>query len=165
MPNTTQIIIRRANCDDYDAIADVMFNAVREGHSEYTEEQRQAWVPERRSGTDWIARLDSQEIMIAVNANQVVGFMSLAAKGYIDFAYIRPSAQGTGLFRRLYESIETLSLQNGLTRLWVHASLMAQPAFSAMGFAITQKQVVQIGEESFERFEMEKLFDHEKPHR
>lgn len=151
-----RIRIRQATTDDYDAIADVMFDAVRHGRSEYTDEQRRAWVPEPRSGVAWIERLSSQSIFVAANAAQVIGFISLAENGYIDFAYIRPSAQGTGVFRQLYESIEHLSHQNGVTRLWVHASLMAQPAFTAMGFVITKRESVEIGDQSFDRFEMEK---------
>ncbi|APZ94206.1 GNAT family N-acetyltransferase [Fuerstiella marisgermanici] len=156
MHEKNQIEIRSATVADYDALADVMFDAVRHGPSAYTEEQRQAWVPQPRRGVDWVERLSSQSIFVAANSSEVVGFMSLAEAGYIDFAYIRPSAQGTGVFRRLYESIEKLSQQNGETRLWVHASLMAQPAFAAMGFAIKKKEVVQIGEQSLDRFEMEK---------
>jgi len=156
MHEKNQIEIRPATVADYDALAAVMFDAVRHGPSAYTGEQRQAWVPQPRSGVDWVERLSSQSIFAAANSSEVVGFMSLADAGYIDFAYIRPSAQGTGVFRRLYESIEKLSQQNGETRLWVHASLMAQPAFAAMGFAITKKEVVQIGDQSLDRFEMEK---------
>jgi putative acetyltransferase len=44
--------VREATVGDYDAIADVMFDAVRNGPSMYTEEQRQAWVPEPRRGVD-----------------------------------------------------------------------------------------------------------------
>ncbi|MEO1997833.1 MAG: hypothetical protein ABGZ17_21440, partial [Planctomycetaceae bacterium] len=91
-----QIDIRQATAADYDAIADVMFDAVRHGHSEYTEEQRRAWAPQARRGVDWVGRLSSQSIFVAANPTQMVGFISLAANGYIDFAYIRPSAQGTG---------------------------------------------------------------------
>lgn len=148
--------IREATADDYGAIADVMFNAVRHGRSEYTEEQRRAWLPQPRSGCDWVARLDSQTILVAMKSKRVIGFMSLAANGYIDFAYIQPSAQRTGVFRRLYQSIEKLALNNGGDRLWVHASLMAQPAFATMGFKIMKREVVDIGERCFSRFEMEK---------
>ncbi|XZE53086.1 N-acetyltransferase family protein [Planctomycetaceae bacterium SH139] len=150
------IDIRKATAGDYDAIADVMFDAVRNGRSKYTEEQRRAWVPQQRSGFDWNERLGSQTILVAIRAGQIVGFMSLAAHGYIDFAYIRPSAQGTGVFRLLFEAIEKLAQKNEETRLWVHASLMAQPAFYAMGFTITKKETVEIGDQALDRFEMEK---------
>ena len=36
---------------DFDALADVMFAAVREVESPYTEAQRQAWVPKPRRGS------------------------------------------------------------------------------------------------------------------
>jgi putative acetyltransferase len=131
---TTQFAIRRAVLDDYGVIADVMFDAVRHGRSHYSEEQRQAWVPHRLSGSAWIERLNSQSIFAAEISGQINGFMSLAENGYIDFAYIRPSAQGTGMFRRLYQAIEHLAMQTGEPRLWVHASLMAQPAFAPSKF-------------------------------
>lgn len=153
---TNAVIIREANVGDYDALAHVMFDAVRNGRSNYTEEQRRAWVPQPRSGCEWSERLKLQTILVAIRDGQVVGFMSLAVNGYIDFAFIRPSAQGTGVFRPLYESIEKLAQNNGETRLCVHASLMAQPAFDAMGFTITKKETVEIGDQALDRFEMEK---------
>lgn len=142
---------------DYDDLSDVMFDAVRNGPSRYTEAQRAKWVPERRNGSGWQARLDRQVIALARNSTGVAGFMSLDASGYIDFAYIRPEAQGTGLFRRLFERIETYSLDRGDERLWAHASLMAQPAFAAMGFNAVEHQTVQIGGVAFDRAEMEKV--------
>ena len=54
------------------------------------------------------------------------------------------------------EAIEAKARASGERRLWVHASLMAQPAFAKMGFAVTEEQVVYIGDQSFERAEMEK---------
>ena len=66
-----QVVIRQAIAEDYDAIADVMFDAVRYGRSEYTEEQRWAWVPQRRSGSDWNQRLESQTILVATLRMQV----------------------------------------------------------------------------------------------
>lgn len=48
-----------ADCDD---LADVMFDAVRNSPSKYTEAQRAQWVPERRSGEEWAARLARQAI-------------------------------------------------------------------------------------------------------
>ncbi len=154
---SNEIVIRQASARDFDAMADVMFDAVRHGRSQYTEEQRRAWVPCPRSGNAWNERLESQTIFVAALEAELIGFMSLAANGYIDLAFVRPAAQGTGVFRRLYESIEKLAIQNGEKRLWVHASLMAQPAFSAMGFTITKHETVEIGGQTLDRYEMQKL--------
>ncbi|MEO1617031.1 MAG: GNAT family N-acetyltransferase [Planctomycetota bacterium] len=99
--------------------------------------------------------MDDQWVLMAVQANRAVGFMSLAACGYVDFAYIRPSAQGSGLFRRLVSEINLEATRRRETRLWVHASLTAQPAFSAVGFSIVRRESVSIGGQQLERFEME----------
>ena len=147
--------LRWARRHDDAALADVMFDAVRNGPSAYTQAQRQQWVPERRAGAEWTERLAQQSIIVAEDADQIVGFMSLADGGYIDFAYIRPSAQGSGLFRLLYSAVEKRGRADGATKLWVHASLMARPAFAAVGFSVVERQVVALGDERFERFKME----------
>ena len=148
---------RWAEPSDYPALADVMFDAVRNGPSHYNEDQRRAWVPEPRSGPDWTNRLSAQDIILAESNASIVGFMSLAAGGYIDFAYIRPDAQRTGLFRQLLDGIAERARERGHDRLWVHASVTARPAFEALGFTVTKQEVVAIGAERFERFEMEKV--------
>ena len=163
---TTNAIPRWATEADHavlaPVLADVMFDAVRNGPSRYTERQRQQWVPRRRAGVEWKDRLARQAIVLAEQPSlpatlpDVLGFMSLAAGGYIDFAYLRPRARGTGLFRRLYVLVEDRGVAQGEARLWVHASLMAEPAFAALGFAVVERQVVTIGDQGFERCLMEK---------
>lgn len=142
---------------EYDDLADIVFNAVRNGPSLYTHAQRVAWVPERRGGEEWAARLAGQAIAIARDDTRAIGFMSLAPEGYIDFAFIRPEAQGCGLFRRLFDMIEDKARSQNESRLWTHASLMAQPAFAAVGFTVVEHEVVQIGDQRFERAKMEKF--------
>ena len=149
-------LFRWATADDYDVLADIMFDAVRNGESLYSESQRQAWVSERRSGPEWIARLQGQDIVIAEQDGRPVGFMSLAAAGYVDFAYIRPEAQRSGLFRQLLTRIEQAARLKKEPRLWTHASLMAEPAFESLGFIVTRREQVTIGSEIFDRCEMEK---------
>ena len=92
---------RWASAADADVLADIMFDAVRNGESRYTEMQRAAWVPAPRGGPAWRSRLQGQDIILAERQGKAVGFLSLAEGGYVDFAYIRPEAQHTGLFRQL----------------------------------------------------------------
>ncbi len=153
---TQTFVLRLATPNDYDALGEVMFDAVRNGNSLYSEHQRQAWVPFARTGTVSHDRLSKQTIFVAEVDATIVGFMSLTDEGYIDLAFIRPIAQKSGLFRRLFQSIEAKARELSIQRLWVHASLMAQPAFSAMGFEITLIETVEINGERFERFAMEK---------
>jgi putative acetyltransferase len=141
---------------DAAALADVMFDAVRNGPSKYTQTQRAAWVPERRSGVEWESRLAAKDIAIGRDGGRIIGFMSIEDGGYIDFAFIRPEAQGSGLFRQLFELIQERARAAHEPRLWVHASLMAQPAFAAVGFSVVEHQIVQIGDQDFQRAMMEK---------
>lgn len=150
------ITFRWAEPSDYTDLGQVMFEAVRTGTSPYSESQRAAWVAAPRHGAAWDARLASQEIVIAEDGDTISGFMSLDANAYLDFAYILPQHRGAGLFRRLYEKIEARGTALGHSRIWVHASLMAAPAFERMGFTATKREEVMLGEETLERFEMEK---------
>ena len=65
MALSSQTTLRWATEADFDALADVMFAAVREGESPYTEAQRQAWVPEPGRGAEWRSRLLSRDIIVA----------------------------------------------------------------------------------------------------
>lgn len=148
--------IRIAMHTDYAQLADIMFDAVRHGRSDYSEQQRIAWVPERRSGIDWETRLDNQTVFVICVDDRAVGFMSLTDSGYVDLAFVRPAFQGQGIFRKLHESVQSLAVNNGFDRIWTHASLMARPAFAAVGFQVLKQESVEIRDQSFERFEMEK---------
>ena len=149
-------MLREGTNADHVVLGEVMHDAVRNGPSRYTESQRATWVPTPRSGPDWSERLGAQTIVLDETDGEVRGFMTLAKGGYVDFAYVRPAHQGTGLFRRLFAEIERRADARGLDRLWVHASLMAQPAFAALGFEIVRKETVYIGDVAFDRFEMQK---------
>lgn len=149
--------IQLAQPADFDALGSVMFDAVRNGESPYTDKQRQAWTPAPRSGSEWHTRLAQQAIYAAFRQQSIDGFMSLRPDGYVDLAYIRPAARGAGLFRRLYCEIENEALRLKLRRLFTHASLMAEPAFSTVGFTVVRKEFVDLNGERFERFEMDKL--------
>ncbi len=147
---------RWASADDYHLLADIMFDAVRNGESRYTEQQRAAWVPAPRDGPEWTARLERQEIVLAEQDGRGVGFASLADRGYIDFAYIRPEAQHTGLFRELLSRIVERAIAKGEPLLQTHASLMAEPAFARLGFTVTRRERITLNGAIFDRCEMEK---------
>lgn len=151
------VVLRWGGPSDHAALADVMFDAVRNGPSAYTEAQRAVWVPAPREGPAWTDRLSAQDVVVAEQDGEALGFMSLAVGGYVDFAYVRPGARGTGLFRAMYQRIEERARGKGDRLLWVHASLNARAAFEAMGFAVRTREEVVIGAERLERFEMAKV--------
>ena len=155
--NEISVDIRVASAADYSILGELMYDAVRNGPSEYNEAQRRAWVPINRSGFEWNSRLASQFVVVAELRRFEIGFMSLGSDGYVDFAYIRPGYRGRGVFRKLYKQIELESERQNLERLWVQASLNAKGAFQSVGFSVTQEESVTIGSVSLPRFEMEKM--------
>ncbi|MEO1043939.1 MAG: GNAT family N-acetyltransferase [Pseudomonadota bacterium] len=152
--------LRVAQPDDYDALGQLVYDAVHAEPSPYNAAQRAAWMPAPRHGADWHARLAGQHVVVAEDGAGIAqGFMSLEpgddpGHGYVDFAYIRAEARGSGLFRRIYAEIEKHARDAGLTRLNTHASLAAQPAFAAMGFVVEEEEAVAIGAEKLKRFAM-----------
>ncbi len=152
----TDFQLRRGAAADHEALGEVMHDAVRNGPSRYTPEQQAAWVPKPRKGPDWDSRLASQTVFLAEQADVVIGFMTLEPPDYVDFAFIRPDRQGKGVFRALHDAVEQEARRTGQARMRVHASLMAQPAFAAMGYAVTATEEVSIRGIGFKRFAMEK---------
>jgi len=148
------IRFRVASADDYDALGEVMFDAIHHGPTKYTKAQSLAWAPKARKGGDWHKRLGGKHTLLAEQNGRPLGFMTIEPGGYIDFAYIRPEAQGSGLFRRLYDKVEDQARATGEPALSTHASLMAQPAFAAMGFAIDHHETVEIDGQHLARARM-----------
>lgn len=149
-------MIRWATPRDADALAQIFYAAVRHGPSPYTEAQREAWLAAPPCGPDWAVRLAALHVALAEVDGRPTGFMSVEPGGYIDLAFILPERHGTGLFRRLYDQVEGWARDAGEARLWTHASLMAQPAFRAMGFLVIHHETVERHGESLTRAKMEK---------
>ena len=158
MPQKTAMtdMIRWATAADYDELGRVMYDAVRNGASLYDEAQRAAWIEAPRTDPEWRERLARQAVIVEADGPRIAGFLSLAPDGYVDFAYVRAPAQGRGLFRRLYERLQDQALADGLAELSTHASLMARPAFAAVGFHVVKPERIEMRGQWFDRFEMRK---------
>lgn len=150
------ITLRIAEPSEYDALGTLMFEAVREGPTHYTKAQSEAWMPTPLGGADWATRLSEKQVIVAADEDQLLGFMTIEPGGYIDFAYIRPQAQKTGLFRRLFEAATDQAIAWGEAELSTHASLMAQPAFAAMGFTVDFHETVEMAGQKLARARMTK---------
>ncbi|MEM6758592.1 MAG: GNAT family N-acetyltransferase [Pseudomonadota bacterium] len=111
-----------------------------------------AWCPHPPQGERWAERLAGQRIWVA--GEPPIGFVTLADGAYVDFAYVLPQSQGTGVFRALMQAAEAVATG---PRLWTHASLMAQPAFTALGYRVVHHEEVMRGDQTLPRAMMEKL--------
>lgn len=138
-----------------DVLGHVMWRAIHEGASAYSQAQRTAWLPAPPSGDAWAAKLAGQVVYVAEAQGAPVGFVTRAG-AYVDLAYVLPDWQGRGVFSALYPVVEAEARTMGQSRLWVHASLMAQPAFLAQGFHVIAHETVERNGQTLDRAEMEK---------
>lgn len=148
--------LRDAVSTDYDPLGDLMFDAIHNGPSQYSKAQSKAWLDAPKQGSAWAERMSQKQVILAEADGQPAGFMTLEEGGYIDFAYIKPEAQGKGLFRTLFDEVARRAQANGERQLSTHASLMAQPAFAAMGFQIDHHETVEKDGEQLARAQMSK---------
>ena len=149
--------IRRMGAGEADALGGVMWGAIHEAPSAYTQAQRVAWLPEPPHGAAWAAKLDRQAVWVAWRDAVPIGFLTLTGNGYIDLAFVAADAQGQGVFSALYAALETEAMGRAYRRLWTHASLMAERAFAAHGFHVIARETAERAGQSLARAEMEKL--------
>ena len=154
---TRDVQIWRASPADFDALGEVFHAAIREGAGLYTEAQRAAWSPAPRAGEAWAAHLGAQAVWLAETDGRRLGFLTLTKDGYVDLAYILAEAQRQGLFRRLYDALESEARRRGIVRLWTDASLHAKGPFEAVGFAAAYAVTVERAGEQLRRFQMKKI--------
>ena len=150
-------LVRRATDADADCLGRVMYDAIHKGRSAYTAAQKRAWLAAPPAGPAWAARLASQTLWLAEGANGPTAFISLGPQGYVDLAFVAAASQGRGVFRALCAALETYAVQKGCSRLWTHASLMAQPAFEACGCRVIRHETVLRAQQTLARAEMEKF--------
>lgn len=134
-----------------------MFRAIHDRHSDYAKAQRMAWCAAPPKGKGWAVKLATQDVRVAEALGAPVGFMT-REQTYVDLAFVLPEWQGRGVFSNLYDRIEADARAAGVPRLWVHASLMAQPAFAAKGFRVVRYESVERNGETLDRAEMEKIW-------
>ena len=153
------LTIRRYRESDAEHLAQLFFDSVRKGTTEfYTAEQRKAWAPSIPDTESLRLRLAPIIVFVAEDRSGIVGFMTLDDTGYIDLAFVRPDRIGTGIGSLLYEQVEQVSQSQGLPRLFTNASKLAKPFFEKHGWSVSKQQEVDHRGVMLTNYRMEKLF-------
>lgn len=150
--------IRLFRGSDAEQVARLFHGTVREINCrDYSSSQVQAWAPEDLQFRDWVAACSSRFTYVADDEGTIAGFGELEPDGHIDCFYCHKNYQRQGVGRRIYQAIEAKAIELGLPRLFVEASITAQPFFTQMGFSTVQEQYVTRRGETFINYKMEKL--------
>ena len=151
--------IRRYRPDDASALVDIFRRAVIEiGAKDYTPEQVEAWAARIPSVDGMKVRNgDGRAVLVFVDAlDQPLGWIDLEANGHIDTLYCVPEVVGKGPASALYDVLETLARDRGITRLYTEASEAARRLFLKKGFTVTQRQNFEIEGIPIHNYAMEK---------
>lgn len=123
---------------------------------DYTMEQVNAWVPTIPNEATWLARYSDQIAFVADDDGVIAGFAELEPNGHVDCFYCHHCYQRRGVGRQLYQRLEQEANSLGLTRLFVEASITAQPFFERMGFRTLHENKILRNNVALTNFSMEK---------
>lgn len=119
----------------------VYFRAVREGALKaYTAEQCSAWAPHAPASAVWRRRLAQGQTLVAEQAGEPVGFMTLLPDGHLDLAFVLPEVMGKGVAAALYATLENRARVAAIAKLTSEASELARPFFLRHGWSVVQRQ-------------------------
>ncbi|RJE80011.1 GNAT family N-acetyltransferase [Paracoccus sp. JM45] len=151
------IEMRAIRPEDYFDVSRIFFCAVHEGTSHaYSVAERRAWGGDTIDLPRWKERLITLTGFIAEMDGEPVGFISVNPLGYIDLAFVLPSAAGKGVGGALLEKAEHLAFTQGASCLTTAASLAARPFFEKHGWVVLEKEQVERGGVILRRYQMHK---------
>ena len=129
-------------------------------HPRYPKLKLDAWSLAPRSAKFWQLQYKRNKAWIALNKQQVIGFISLEThfnhQGYIDCLYVHPNFQNQGIASSLYQHLEHWAQQQQYPFVSVDASYLSRALFEAMGFALQQVSYQQKRGQTFTGFYMKK---------
>ncbi len=124
--------------------------------SVYSAAEKAQWAPLPPDYPHWCDRLAVKRPFLAFIDDRLVGFIESDPDGYIDCLYVEPEEQGKGVATALYDHIEAIALAAAIERLYVDASIIAQPFFACKGFERVRTNRVARGGEVLVNYRMQK---------
>ncbi|KZL26208.1 GNAT family N-acetyltransferase [Pseudovibrio sp. Ad37] len=121
--------------------ARVFYEAVTIGAKKhYSEEQLAAWAGPAPAPERWSAKLHDMTGFVAVKDNSVIGFMTIDAKGYIEFAFTSPYHTRQGIGTAIYDQLQNWAEQRNISTISVDISMAAKAFFLHHGWLVEREQ-------------------------
>jgi len=136
--------IRRYSPNDISEITELFYNTVHTINlRDYSFAEVDAWAPENIDKAAWNRRLSENFTVVAEQDGTIIGFASLAYKGYYDLLYVHRDCQGQGIATALTNVIESEAVSYGISELTADVSITAKPFFEKEGYEVIGKQSVE----------------------
>ena len=153
------MLVRTYRAGDADAIAAIFNRAVSDVASRvYAPEQITAWLDGGMTADETQVRCsDGRTVWVAVDdTDTAIAFIDLEDDGHIDMLFCQPEWIGRGVASALYRQLETTARDRGMPRLYVEASELALPFFTAKGFALLHRHDFTMNGVAIHNYAMEK---------
>lgn len=142
---TTEPSIRLSMPDDLEVLQRLFVECILSVCAgDYSEDQLRVWSASVKNIQRWTEMLSEQYALVAERHKTIVGFASLAHKGYVDFIYVHKDFQRQGIAERLYADIEKAARRRQAVELHSDVSKTARPFFERMGFRAIKEQTLTI---------------------
>lgn len=151
--------VRLFKAEDGPILAKLFHETIRKvNRKDYSEIQVKAWAPELTP--EWLARwgqsFAGKTVFVAQSDQDLAGFAELEANGHIDRFYVSHLYISQGVGALLFSALETYAGDQGMSELFVEASVTALPFFRKMGFSVSLEQEVERNGVIFKNYKMTK---------
>jgi putative acetyltransferase len=136
------VILREAGPADAAACFAIYRDAVLNGATLYTPDERRAWAPPEDDGAWMQPRLAAGRTWIAEVDGTQAGFLTAIPDGYLDFFYVRPAYRGKGVSAALYGRFLVHAEAAGHDMPATHASHHARRFLERRGWSVVEKEIV-----------------------
>jgi putative acetyltransferase len=126
-------------------LIELFFDAVHTVNmGDYTREQLDIWAPEVINPEKWMERINDNYLVMAKDANKIVGFGELTSEGCVDLFYVHNEYLRQNIGQHLLGYLIRRALKLGMDEIFVEASVTARPFFEKSGFDLIKKHVKQL---------------------
>ena len=139
--------IRSYRAADCPLLAQLFYDTVHTVNArDYSPAQLAAWATGSVDLAAWNRSFLQHHTLVAIDADQIVGFGDMDQDGFLDRLYVHHAFQRRGVARAILQQLEEQAKARGVTRFTTHASITARPFFERFGYMVLQRnQVVRAG--------------------
>ena len=149
--------IRSYRAADCPLLAQLFYDTVHTVNArDYSPAQLAAWATGSVDLAAWNRSFLQHHTLVAIHADQIVGFGDMDQDGFLDRLYVHHAFQRRGVARAILQQLEEQAKARGVTRFTTHASITARPFFERFGYVVLQRNEVVRAGISLTNYTMEK---------